>query len=87
MGHSRYYQLTCTCLPAGNLVQRSIERVTLDRVPLYLACDAVGFFEHMKELEYTRISDPQQVCNAQRMQTADTCCPGSLTSKGFECVV
>ena len=53
-----------TCFPAGSLVQRSVERVTLDGVPLDLACDVVGFFEHVKELECTSISDPQQVCLA-----------------------
>ena len=53
-----------TCLPAGSLVQRSVERVTLNSIPLDLVCDAVGFFEHVKELKCTDISDPQQVCLA-----------------------
>ena len=53
-----------TCLPSGSLVQRSVERVTLYEIPLDLMCDAVGFFAHVKELEYTDIRDPQQVCLA-----------------------
>ena len=51
-----------TCFPAGNLVQRSIERVSLDEVPLDVMCDVVGFFEHVKELKCTDIRAPQQVC-------------------------
>ena len=43
-------------------MQRSVERVTLDNVPLDLVCDVVGLFEHVKELNYTDIRDPQQVC-------------------------
>ena len=50
------------CFPAGNLVQTSLERVTLDKVPLDVVCDVVGFFKHMKELKCTDIRDPQQVC-------------------------
>ena len=50
-----------TCLPAGSLVQRSVERVTLEDIPLDLGYDAVGFFEHVKELEYKYISEPHQV--------------------------
>ena len=56
--------LRATCLPAGSLVQRSVERVTLNKVPLDLVCNAVEFFEHVKDLECTCISDPQQVCLA-----------------------
>ena len=51
-----------TCFPAGNLVQRSIERVSLDEVPFDVVCDVVGFFQHVKELKCTDIRDPQQVC-------------------------
>ena len=50
-----------TCFPAGNLVQRSAERVTLDLVPLDVICDVVRFFEHVKELECRYIEAPQQV--------------------------
>ena len=53
-----------TCFSVGSLVQRSVERVTLGRVPLDFMCDAVGFFEHVKELKCTLISAPQQVCLA-----------------------
>ena len=53
-----------TCLPAGSLVQRSVERVTLEGIPLDFVCDAVGFFEHLKELKCTQIRAPQQVCLA-----------------------
>ena len=51
-----------TCHSAGSLVQRSVERVILDEIPLDLVCDAVGLFEHVKELSYTDIRVPQQVC-------------------------
>ena len=51
-----------TCFPAGNLVQRSIESVSLDQVPLDLVCDVVRFFEHVKELQCQYIKAPQQVC-------------------------
>ena len=51
-----------TCFPAGNLVQRSAETVTLVRVPLDVICDVVRFFEHVKELECQFIEVPQQVC-------------------------
>ena len=50
-----------TCFPAGNLVQRSAERVTLVRVPLDVMCDVVRFFEYVKELECRNIEAPQQV--------------------------
>ena len=42
-------------------MQTSLERVTLDKVPLDVMCD-VGIFEHVKELKCTNIRDPQQVC-------------------------
>ena len=45
-------------------MQRSVERSSLAEVPLDFVCDAVGFFEHVKELKCTGISDPQQVCLA-----------------------
>ena len=51
-----------TCFPAGNLVQRSIERVSLYNVPLDVVCDVVEFFEHVKELQCQCIKAPQQVC-------------------------
>ena len=50
------------CFPAGNLVQISPERVNLDEVPLDVVCDVVGAFENVKELKFTDIRDPQQVC-------------------------
>ena len=51
-----------TSVLAGNLVQRSVERVTLDFVPHNVICEAVGFFEHVKELECQHIIALQQVC-------------------------
>ena len=50
-----------TCFPAGNLVQRSAERVSLVYAPLDVICDVVRFFEHVKELECQLIQAPQQV--------------------------
>ena len=50
-----------TCLPAGNLVQRSVERVSLVTIPLHFVCEALEFFGHVKELECRDIRDPQQV--------------------------
>lgn len=49
--------------PAGSTVQRS-EKVTLDGAPFDVVCNAVGFFQHMKELKCTYITGPQQVCLA-----------------------
>ena len=43
-------------------MQTSLERVTLDEVPLDVVCDVVGIFEQVKELKCTNIRDPQQVC-------------------------
>ena len=45
-------------------MQKSVERVSLERIPLNFVCDAVEFFEHVKKLNCTDISDPQQVCLA-----------------------
>ena len=42
-------------------MQRSIEKVNLDKVPLNVMCDVVRFFEHVKELEFRCIKAPQQV--------------------------
>ena len=50
------------CLPAGNLVQRSVERVSFDKMPLHFVCKAVEFFGHVKELECIDIWVPQEVC-------------------------
>ena len=50
-----------TFLPAGNLVHKSIERVTLRHVPLEVVCDVVTFFESVKEMTCVYIKDPQQV--------------------------
>ena len=58
-----------TCFSAGNLVQRSAERITLVYVPLHVMCDVVRFFQHVKELQCQHIMAPirapQQVslCN------------------------
>ena len=49
-------------LPAGNLVPRSTERVSLVRIPLDVVCEAVEFFGHVKELECENLMNPQQVC-------------------------
>ena len=43
-------------------MQTSLERVTLDKVPLDVVCVIVGIFKHVKELKCTDIRDPQQVC-------------------------
>ena len=43
-------------------MQTSLERVTLDKVPLDVVCDVVGIFEHVKELKCMEIRNPQQVC-------------------------
>ena len=50
------------CLPAGNLVQRSVERVSLVRIPLDFVCEALEFFGHVKELECENLMNPQEVC-------------------------
>ena len=50
------------CLPAGNLVPRSIERVSLVRIPLDVVCEAVEFFGHVKELKCEYLMYPQEVC-------------------------
>ena len=42
-------------------MQRSVERVTLSRVPLDVVCGAVEYFEHVKELKCEDIENPQQV--------------------------
>ena len=51
-----------TCLPAVNLVQRTVERVYFNMIPLDSVCEALKFFGHVKELECRDIRDPQQVC-------------------------
>ena len=43
-------------------MQRSVERVTLELVPLDLVCGVVDYFEHVEELKCVNIEDPQQVC-------------------------
>ena len=50
-----------TCFPAGNLVQRSAQRVILYWVSLDVMCDVVRFFEYVKELKCCYIEAPQQV--------------------------
>ena len=42
-------------------MQRSVERVTLSRVPLDVVCGVVDYFEHVEELKCVNIKDPQQV--------------------------
>ena len=41
--------------------QQHLESITLEGVTLDVVCDVVVNFEHMKELQCTRISDPQEV--------------------------
>ena len=43
-------------------MQRSVERVTLSRIPLDVVCGIVDYFEHVEELECENIKAPQQVC-------------------------
>ena len=43
-------------------MQRSVERVTLSRIPLDVVCGIVDYFEHVEELECENIMAPQQVC-------------------------
>ena len=50
-----------TFLSTGNVVQRSVERVTLSHVPLDVVCGVVGYFEHVEELKCKVIRPPQQV--------------------------
>ena len=50
------------CLPAGNQVQSSVERVSLICIPLDFVCEALEFFGHVKELECSGIRAPRQVC-------------------------
>ena len=50
------------CLPAGNLVQKSVKRVSLVRTPLDVVCEAVEFFGHVKELKCDNLIYPQEVC-------------------------
>ena len=53
-----------SCLPAGHLVSRSVDKVILhlEKFPLDVLCDAVGFADHMNELVCKRLQNPQQVC-------------------------
>ena len=43
-------------------MQRSVERLSMNCIPLHFVCEAVEFFGHVKELECIDIMDPQQVC-------------------------
>ena len=43
-------------------MQTSVERVSLDEIPLDFVCEALEFFGHVKELECTYIGNPQKVC-------------------------
>ena len=43
-------------------MQSSVERVSLDKIPLDFVCEALKFFGHVEELECTDIKNPQQVC-------------------------
>ena len=49
-------------LSVGNVVQRSVKRVTLWYVPLDVVCGVGDYFEHVEELECEAIMAPQQVC-------------------------
>ena len=42
-------------------MQRSVERVTLEGIPLDLVCGVVDYFDHVEELKCWSISAPQQV--------------------------
>ena len=61
-------------------MQRSVERVTLGYVPLNVICEAVGLFEHVKELECLYIGTPQQVCLCYVLLLTHT-----IQSTSFEC--
>ena len=45
----------------GNDSQQHLESMTLSYVRLDVVCNIVEIFEHMKELQCTGISDPQEV--------------------------
>ena len=73
-----------TCLPAGNLVQRSVERVSFNTIPLDFVCEALKYFGHVKELECRDIRDPQQVCLCivwQANEHGSVCRNCSITEK------
>ena len=55
------------CLPAGHLVSRSVDKVTLclEKFPLDMLCDVVGFFDHVNELKCHEMKNLQQVCTRQ----------------------
>ena len=55
-------------------MSRSVDKVTLrlDKFPLDVLCDVVGFFDHVNELECENIKDPQQVCTWQCLNCITT---------------
>ena len=73
--HQSCDSLTLACLPAGHLVSRSADKVTLrlDKFPLDVLCDVVGFFDHVNELKCDFIKDPQQVCAWQCLYDSFRC--------------
>ena len=64
-----------TCLPAGHLVSRSVDKVTLhlEKFPLDELCDVVGFFDHVNELKCHEMKDPQQVRTGQCLYDNFSC--------------
>ena len=48
-------------------MSRSVDKVTLclEKFPLDMLCDVVGFFDHMNVLECESIKDSLQVCTGQ----------------------
>ena len=45
----------------GDDTQQHLESITLEGVTLDAVCDVVVNFEHMQELQCTKISEPQEV--------------------------
>ena len=55
----------CSCLFSsiyiGDDTQQHLKSITLKRVTLDVVCDVVASFEHMKELQCMKITEPQEV--------------------------
>ena len=45
----------------GGGTQEHMENITMERASLDVVCDVLVIFEHAKEIQCTRISDPQEV--------------------------
>ena len=45
----------------GSGTQEHMKNITMQSVPLDVVCDVLEIFEHAKEIQCTRISDPQEV--------------------------